>query len=269
MQKLLFLPIVTIFLMITGCHNTKYAAGNTGGSEALYQHQWNLEELNGQPVEQGSMRKPAYLLFAPGQVNSVSGNTGCNNFKGSFELTGTNSIKFLPLATTKMACPGENIESKFLEAMGKANNWSITDDQLMLNDGNTLLAKFRAAPAGSTSSAGIPAALLGTWELNYISGKRIAFEGLYPDKKPQLVFADTAANAIAGHTSCNAFKSKLTLDGNKINIAEPIAMTMMACPGEGEKTFLDMLKKVNKFAISEHTLTFMLDDVAVMRFAKK
>ncbi len=27
-----------------------------------------------------------------------------------------------------------------------------------------------------------------TWELDYISGPRIAFEGLYPDKKPQISF---------------------------------------------------------------------------------
>ena len=27
-----------------------------------------------------------------------------------------------------------------------------------------------------------------TWQLNYISGPRIAFGGLYPDKKPQISF---------------------------------------------------------------------------------
>ncbi len=37
----------------------------------------------------------------------------------------------------------------------------------------------------------------------------------------------------------------------------------------GEETFLNMLKKVNKYAVNGSTLTFMIDDVAVMRFSKK
>lgn len=71
------------------------------------------------------------------------------------------------------------------------------------------------------------------------------------------------------HTDCNSFSSKLIIDGKKLNIAEPLAMTMMACEGEGERSFLDMLKKVNKYDVSGNTLTFMIDDVAVMRFARK
>ncbi|HEV8080213.1 MAG TPA: META domain-containing protein [Chitinophagaceae bacterium] len=74
---------------------------------------------------------------------------------------------------------------------------------------------------------------------------------------------------MAGNTSCNGFSSKVTIDGNKINIAEPFAKTMIFCEGGGEETFLNMLKKVNKYSVSDNTLTFLIDDVAVMRFAKK
>lgn len=42
----------------------------------------------------------------------------------------------------------------------------------------------------------------GTWELNYISGPRIAFDGLYPDKKPTIVF-DSKENRVSGNSSCN------------------------------------------------------------------
>lgn len=44
----------------------------------------------------------------------------------------------------------------------------------------------------------------------------------------------------------------------------------MFCEGGGEEAFLNMLKKVNKYAVSDgNTLTFMIDDVSIMRFAKK
>lgn len=111
--------------------------------------------------------------------------------------------------------------------------------------------------------------LNGTWELDYISGPRIAFNGLYPDKKPTLTF-DTKNKKITGNTSCNSINGALILDGNKINFREPMAMTRMFCPGEGENVFVETLKKVNTYSISEgNTLTFIMGDIAIMRFKKK
>ena len=115
-----------------------------------------------------------------------------------------------------------------------------------------------------TSSSG----LNGTWQLNYISDARIAFNGLYPNAKPQITF-DTANNEIKGNTSCNGFRSTITINGNKLTIAEPGPMTMMYCEGGGERNFLDMLKKVTSYNVNETTLTLKQGDIAVMRFTKK
>lgn len=114
-----------------------------------------------------------------------------------------------------------------------------------------------------------PAQLDGTWVLNYISGPRIAFEGLYPDKKPQIVFT-SADKRVSGNTGCNSFSGPLVVDGYKISFNEPMALTKMACPGQGETVFLETLKKVNTYSISDgHTLNFIMGDIAVMRFTKK
>jgi len=115
----------------------------------------------------------------------------------------------------------------------------------------------------STSSS-----LNGNWQLNYISDARIAFNGLYPNAKPQITF-DTANNEIKGNTSCNGFRSTITINGNKLTIAEPGPMTMMYCEGGGERNFLDMLKKVTSYNVNETTLTLKQGDIAVMRFTKK
>ncbi|MEO6837248.1 MAG: META domain-containing protein [Ginsengibacter sp.] len=112
--------------------------------------------------------------------------------------------------------------------------------------------------------------LNGTWELNYISGRRIAFEGLYPDKKPTIAI-NVDSSQINGNTSCNVFSGKLNANGNKINFEAPMAMTMMACPGEGEKVFLETLKKITSYSLSDNnnTLTLIVGDVAMMRFVRK
>jgi heat shock protein HslJ len=74
---------------------------------------------------------------------------------------------------------------------------------------------------------------------------------------------------ISGNASCNGFSSTYTMNGNSLKFA-PALSTMMACPGNGEETFTGMLKRVNKYTLSDHnTLTFLVDGVAVMRFVRK
>lgn len=108
----------------------------------------------------------------------------------------------------------------------------------------------------------------GMWQLNYISGPRIAFNGLYPGKKPELLF-NLQEKRVNGNSSCNSFSGKLIADDTSINFNEPMAVTKMACPGEGETIFFEMLKKVNKYSISgDTTLNFMMGDIAIMRFNK-
>jgi heat shock protein HslJ len=114
-----------------------------------------------------------------------------------------------------------------------------------------------------------PSQLDGTWVLNYISGPRIAFDGLYPNKKPQLVFT-SADKRVSGNTGCNSFSGPMVVDGNKINFDQPFALTKMFCPGEGETVFLETLKKVNTYSISGgNTLNLIMGDIAIMRFTKK
>ena len=108
----------------------------------------------------------------------------------------------------------------------------------------------------------------GRWELNYISGPRIAFNGLYPGKKPELLF-EVPEKKFTGNSSCNSLSGKLVADDSSINFNEPMITTKMACPGEGEAVFFEMLKKVNKYTVTEDTtLNFMMGDIAIMRFKK-
>lgn len=108
----------------------------------------------------------------------------------------------------------------------------------------------------------------GTWELEYISGPRIAFNGLYPGNKPNMVF-DIQAKRVSGNSSCNSFSGKLIADDTSINFNEPMISTKMACPGEGEAIFFETLKKVNKYTITgDTTLNFLMGDISIMRFKK-
>jgi len=110
--------------------------------------------------------------------------------------------------------------------------------------------------------------LNGTWVLNYISGPRIAFDGLYPNKKPEITFS-VADSRVSGNTSCNSFSGPLSVDGNKIDFNQPMALTKMMCPGSGESVFLETIKKINTYSVNDSTLTMIMGDIAMMRFSKK
>ena len=115
------------------------------------------------------------------------------------------------------------------------------------------------------------ASLDGTWELNYITRPRIAFNGLFPNKKPTIIF-DLKENRFSGNTSCNNYTGKLSVNGNTISFKEPIAVTKMMClDGQGESVYLSTLEKIDSYSISEDgkTLNFIMGDIAMMRFEKK
>ncbi|MFB9076634.1 META domain-containing protein [Flavobacterium procerum] len=113
--------------------------------------------------------------------------------------------------------------------------------------------------------------LEGNWELNYITGPRIAFEGLYPNKKPTISF-DLKENRVSGNSSCNSYTGKLVVEGNKIDFTQPMAMTKMMClDGQGEQVYMSTLQKVTSYDITDDgkTLNLISGDIATMRFAKK
>ncbi|HEA23421.1 MAG TPA: META domain-containing protein [Pricia antarctica] len=106
-----------------------------------------------------------------------------------------------------------------------------------------------------------------TWQLEYISGPRIAFEGLFPDKKPEFKF-DKGSNEVIGNSGCNGYSAPYTLNAKSISFGEPGPSTMMYC-GQGEQQFRTMMKKINAYSFdADGKLNLMMNEVSMMRFKK-
>lgn len=103
---------------------------------------WKLVRLNGKPVKTSS-REP-FIRFTA-EDTRINGNSSCNMFNGNYELPEGNRIKISTLAITKMACVGNSIESEFMQIFEKTTNYSLTANELLLQDEfETTLAKFEA-----------------------------------------------------------------------------------------------------------------------------
>ncbi|MFD2520674.1 META domain-containing protein [Emticicia soli] len=120
----------------------------------------------------------------------------------------------------------------------------------------------------TTEALNAPLKLNGSWELAEIPGARVSVVGLYPEKKPVITF-DVNDNKFVGNTSCNNFSGLLVVFGNKISFNKSMAMTKMMCPGEGESTFIESLKKVDTYTINaDKSLSLNIGGVETLRMKK-
>ncbi|RYF77270.1 MAG: META domain-containing protein [Cytophagaceae bacterium] len=122
--------------------------------------------------------------------------------------------------------------------------------------------------SGESTATEETSALTGTWELNYLAAPGAGLAALYPNRKPSLTF-DATNHRIAGSTGCNSFSGPFASSGSTFTFPEAAVMTRMMCPGPGEETFLAVIKKVNRFSITDNILTLLTDDIAVMRFVRR
>lgn len=111
----------------------------------------------------------------------------------------------------------------------------------------------------------------GLWEVNYIMNTPKPLNELFPKGKPTITF-DSAKKAVAGNSGCNNFNGKCGIEGNSIKIDETMALTRKMCLDmTGEQIFLETLKKVNGYSVTNQgkTLNFIMGDIAVMRLERK
>lgn len=105
---------------------------------------WQLIALNQKPITIGEGERQAHLILD--SEGHVSGSSGCNRMMGSYTQD-ENTLKFGPLAGTRMACMGDDMpnEHLFLTTLGNVTTWEIVGKYLDLKDssGKTLL-RFEA-----------------------------------------------------------------------------------------------------------------------------
>lgn len=73
--------------------------------------------------------------------NQIFGRAACNRFFGSITRT-DGKVEIGPLATTRMTCPDQAKENRFLTSLQSANNITLANGQLQFWNGDQLLLAF-------------------------------------------------------------------------------------------------------------------------------
>lgn len=124
--------------------DTAAAATGAAATAPLEGTNWQLVEVGGAPVPAAadSNRRPGLRLVPAG--HKVQGLAGCNRMMGSYELNGP-SLKFGPLATTRMACPSMDAEQAYLAALGATTRYEIAGAGLTLFGANGPVARLEVS----------------------------------------------------------------------------------------------------------------------------
>lgn len=130
---------ICLVFLAGGCGTTK----NADLEKQALLHNWILVTKDGKDQMGCNVKKPLNITFSEKGVNGYS---GCNNFFGPFKTTKKHHIKLGPLASTMMACVGEDcgkIEVGFIRNLDLVNKYKITADHLYLYQDTQLLLTFR------------------------------------------------------------------------------------------------------------------------------
>lgn len=131
--------IIVLAAGISSCCSCR--KGKSRDTVSLTGTKWQLTQLAGAPVS--STIEDSYTLEL-GTDKRVSGKGNCNRVTGSYELPGTGKIKFNGMASTRMMCPDQQTEDKFLKELGSADSYTIDGKMLMLlREGETIMVFVR------------------------------------------------------------------------------------------------------------------------------
>lgn len=104
---------------------------------------WQLKEINGKAVELTGNRKDPFIRFDK-DTGKVSGNTGCNDFFGTFRQEG-GKFSMGPLGMTRMACKGwMETEQALAQVLDQTTAYEIRGNSLFVMNGDTIGAMYQA-----------------------------------------------------------------------------------------------------------------------------
>lgn len=139
----------TCIIALGACQASRTASSASAFRSAVAGVDWQLIELNAKTAPAGAGGRRVTLRFGADSAR-VGGFAGCNRFGGSYTIAG-DSLRFGPLAMTRMACTGGmQLESDLTAALMATRRYELTSTQLKLFGPTGAVARFsRLIPTAS------------------------------------------------------------------------------------------------------------------------
>ena len=136
MKQIKYFSLIVVATLLAACSCTKGIVSKSDLTQTI----WELKSLNGNDDLSSFSMKMPYITFT--EDNRVSGNTGCNNFSGTYSnLTDEGTITFGKIVSTKMYYNGVP-ESEFLAALNQVNGIKKNKEELIFLDNDKPIMVF-------------------------------------------------------------------------------------------------------------------------------
>ena len=200
----------------------------------------------------------------------VGGNSGCNQYTGSYTIEGGHSLSFGQLASTRKMCPPPlmELETLTLETLEAVEGVYVRDETTLELSGadEALLATF------VKSEGKVAGPHVSGWKLDEITPAALAeandevleaVKSLSTDEQTSLTLSLGADGQATGFSGCNRFTGGYKSDGRSTLQFGDLAATARACVGPGmaiESAYLKALGSVKRMQIVGSKLELLDED---------
>lgn len=135
------LIVANCLLVLAGCMSQSMMGS---GGVPLTNTYWKLQEVAGEPTPDAGAASEAHLILRDDGV--VNGFSGCNAFRGEYDIINNRNLVFSSMASTRRACQSlDNPEQAFFRALEDTAGVQMDDRRLRLLDADGQeLAEFEA-----------------------------------------------------------------------------------------------------------------------------
>lgn len=225
-----------LVLVVAGCSSSDSTGTSVPAPDALTARGWLLAASTDLGVPSRRVAVTADL-----DTGHISGNGGCNSYRGRYTVQGTKMTIGSDIASTKAQCePGSSaVEAAYLKRLRQVKSYAIEGDTL------TLFGVGDQALLVYTASAG-PDAITGQWTaISYYTGT--AVQAVIPGSPPTARFD---RGQVTGDSGCNNFSGPYEVTDTSILIG-PFSPTLTACVDPARQT-----QEQQYLAALEHAATY-------------
>ena len=136
----------TCILMLVACGRDGATGPTSGEPATITGVTWRLVAIQWADGRATRPADPDGYVFELGVDGRVSGKADCNRLMGTYTID-TQTLRFGPLATTRMACPPGSVDADWLRALAATDSWLVRDGHLQITmTGNAGTIQLAPAP---------------------------------------------------------------------------------------------------------------------------
>lgn len=133
------LSIALVAVVLVACCNCRATKGKN--HTPIVGTEWQLVQLGGESIEP---KEDSFTIQFLEEEHRFSGVADCNRLTAVYQINDKREIEFDQMGMTRMMCPNQAAEDRFVDMLNKVTKFDIDGTMLLFFEDDNLLAVFQA-----------------------------------------------------------------------------------------------------------------------------